>query len=88
MLLCRPDFLTRSLLELTTGAMRGRSYWTAAEREYLAMCTAQLHRCPFFGPSAWSLGQLHEPMVAARCGSRLTRLAEVAATRRRMISSC
>ena len=38
--------------------------------------------------SAWSLGQLQEPMVAARCGSRLTRLAEVAAARRRMISSC
>jgi len=28
--------------------------------------------------SAWSLGQSHEPMVAARCGSRLTRLAGVA----------
>jgi AhpD family alkylhydroperoxidase len=47
MLLYRPDFLTRPLLELTAHAMRGPSYWTAAEREYLAMCTAQLHQCRF-----------------------------------------
>jgi AhpD family alkylhydroperoxidase len=47
LLLYRPDFLSRPLLELTADAMRGPSYWTAAEREYLAMSTAQLHRCPF-----------------------------------------
>jgi alkylhydroperoxidase family enzyme len=47
MLLYRPGFLTRPLLELTTSAMRGPSYWTAGEREYLAMCNAQLHQCPF-----------------------------------------
>ncbi|MDH6286178.1 hypothetical protein [Rhodococcus opacus] len=47
LLLYRPGFLTRPLLELTADAMRGPSYWTTAEREYLAMCTAQLHRCPF-----------------------------------------
>jgi AhpD family alkylhydroperoxidase len=47
MLLYRPDFLSRSLLDLTAAAMRGRSYWTAGEREYLAMCTAQWHQCPF-----------------------------------------
>jgi AhpD family alkylhydroperoxidase len=47
MLLYRPGFLSGPLLELTTGAMRGPSYWTAGEREYLAMCTAQLLQCPF-----------------------------------------
>jgi AhpD family alkylhydroperoxidase len=47
MLLYRPDFLTRALLDLTATGMRGPSYWTAAEREYLAMCTAQWHQCPF-----------------------------------------
>jgi AhpD family alkylhydroperoxidase len=47
MLLYRPGFLTQPLLELTAGAMRGPSYWTAGEREYLAMCTAQLLQCPF-----------------------------------------
>jgi AhpD family alkylhydroperoxidase len=47
MLLYRPEFMSGPLLRLTAPAMRGPSYWTAAEREYMAMEIARSHRCPF-----------------------------------------
>jgi len=50
-LLYRPGFFSRPLLAITVPAMRGASYWTAAEREYIAMRTAQLHQCPFCATS-------------------------------------
>lgn len=46
-LLYRPDFFARPLLAIAAPAMRGPSYWTPGEREYLAMRTAVLHQCPF-----------------------------------------
>lgn len=47
MLLYRPGFVNGPLLKLTADTMRGPSYWTPGEREYLAMCASQLLQSPF-----------------------------------------
>jgi uncharacterized peroxidase-related enzyme len=43
----RPDLWGRPFLALGSEVLRGPSYWTTGEREYLARAVSELNRCPF-----------------------------------------
>ena len=43
----RPDFWGRPFFTLGTQVLRGPSYWTVGEREYMAMRVSQFNDCPF-----------------------------------------
>lgn len=45
--LYRPGFFGEPFVALVGEVMRGPSFWTPAEREYLAVATSQFNRCPF-----------------------------------------
>jgi AhpD family alkylhydroperoxidase len=57
-LLYRPGFFGAVFLDLTAKAMRGPSFWTAGEREYIAMRTAERLQCPFCAITHTELIQL------------------------------
>jgi uncharacterized peroxidase-related enzyme len=43
----RPEFWGRSFSALVNDVIRGPSFWTPGEREFLAMTVSRLNECPF-----------------------------------------
>ncbi|HEX8870446.1 MAG TPA: hypothetical protein VF821_32575 [Lentzea sp.] len=57
-LLYRPDFFGAVFLDLSARAMRGPSFWTAGEREYMAQKTAERLHCPYCAVTHTELVQI------------------------------
>ena len=47
MALYRPEFFGLPMLDFGSEVLRGQSYWTPAEREFIAAYTSRLNDCPF-----------------------------------------
>jgi len=47
MALYRPQFFGNPMFAFGSEVLRGRSYWSPAEREFLAVFTSRLNECPF-----------------------------------------
>ncbi|WP_163511656.1 hypothetical protein [Fodinicola acaciae] len=83
MLLYRPEILGRPVLSLAAMSMRGPSFWTAGEREYMAAKTATWHQCPFCIETHTELvrlasdGQLDASSVRPELAAALTFLESV-----------
>ena len=43
----RPEFWGRPFFKLVAAAMRGPSFWTPGEREYMATVVSRVNECPF-----------------------------------------